>query len=74
MRSQEDAARGLCARCAQMRLVVTPRSEFLLCERSKHDPSYPRYPRLPVRECAGFEPVRTHEAPPGSDPERGPKG
>jgi hypothetical protein len=26
-----------------------------MCERSKTDPAYPKYPRLPVLECAGFE-------------------
>lgn len=26
-----------------------------MCERSKTDPSYPKYPRIPVLTCAGFE-------------------
>ena len=40
-----------------MRRVVTARgSRFVLCERSRTDPSFPRYPRLPVTDCAGFEP------------------
>jgi hypothetical protein len=30
-------------------------SEFSLCERSKSDPSFPKYPRVPVLECRGFE-------------------
>jgi len=30
-------------------------SRFSLCERSREDPAYPRYPRLPVLECAGYE-------------------
>jgi hypothetical protein len=48
---------GLCDRCRHQRLVSNTRgSEFSLCERSKTDPEYPRYPRLPVTECAGFEP------------------
>ena len=48
---------GLCERCAYQRLVRTTRgSVFSLCERSRSEPeSYPRYPPLPVRECAGFE-------------------
>jgi hypothetical protein len=25
-----------------------------MCERSKTDPSYPKYPRLPVKRCAGY--------------------
>jgi hypothetical protein len=48
---------GLCDRCVQQRLVRTTRgSVFSLCERSRTDPEhYPRYPRLPVLRCAGFE-------------------
>jgi hypothetical protein len=30
-------------------------SSFSLCLRSRTDPAYPRYPRLPVLECAGHE-------------------
>jgi hypothetical protein len=26
-----------------------------MCERSKTDERYPKYPRLPVVECAGWE-------------------
>jgi hypothetical protein len=25
-----------------------------MCERSKTDPRYPKYPRLPVKRCAGY--------------------
>jgi len=32
-------------------------SSFSLCERSRTDPAYPRYPRLPVKQCAGHEPL-----------------
>jgi hypothetical protein len=31
-------------------------SSFSLCERSKDDPAFPKYPRLPVLECRGYEP------------------
>jgi hypothetical protein len=50
---------GLCADCRHQRLVPTTRGTvYSLCERSRSEPErYPRYPRLPVRECAGFEPV-----------------
>ena len=49
---------GLCETCRHQRLVRTTRgSEFSLCERSRSDPAYPRYPRLPVQACAGYEPV-----------------
>ena len=48
---------GLCDRCQHQRLVPNTRgSVFSLCERSREDPAYPRYPRLPVLSCPGFEP------------------
>jgi hypothetical protein len=28
---------------------------FWLCRRSATDPRFPRYPRLPMRRCAGYE-------------------
>ena len=47
---------GLCDRCVHQRIVRNTRgSEFSLCERSRTDPSFPRYPRLPVSSCRGFE-------------------
>lgn len=46
---------GLCRSCVHARAVTTPRSHFWLCERSRLDPAYPRYPRLPVRECPGYD-------------------
>jgi hypothetical protein len=30
-------------------------SSFSLCERSREDERYPRYPRLPVLRCPGHE-------------------
>jgi hypothetical protein len=46
---------GLCDRCRHQRLIRNTRgSEFSLCELSKTDPAFPRYPRLPVRSCSGF--------------------
>jgi hypothetical protein len=47
---------GLCDTCRHQQVVTTRRgSRFSLCRRSKTDPAYPKYPRLPVRECAGYE-------------------
>lgn len=47
---------GLCATCRHQRIVRTTRgSTFSLCERSKVDPAYPKYPRMPVLRCAGWE-------------------
>jgi hypothetical protein len=39
-------------------------STFSLCRRSRVDPAYPRYPRLPVLECPGYEGERP--APPAA--------
>ncbi|HEX5851741.1 MAG TPA: hypothetical protein VFY36_01490 [Solirubrobacteraceae bacterium] len=47
---------GLCETCVHLREVRNTRgSTFYLCERSREDPAYPRYPRLPVLECRGHE-------------------
>src|SRR5262249_55103711 len=48
---------GLCARCRHARQLVTPRSRFWFCERSRQDKSFERYPGLRMLECRGFEPV-----------------
>ncbi|GAC1325528.1 MAG: hypothetical protein NVSMB25_24080 [Thermoleophilaceae bacterium] len=50
------AGAGLCDLCRHQRVIRNTRgSSFSLCERSRSDPTFPRYPRLPVRECAGYE-------------------
>jgi hypothetical protein len=47
---------GLCDSCAHQRIVGNTRgSRFSLCERSRTDPAFPRYPRLPVTDCVGYE-------------------
>jgi hypothetical protein len=47
---------GLCESCAFQRVVPNTRgSVFSLCNRSREDPAYPRYPRLPVLDCPGYE-------------------
>lgn len=49
--------RGLCASCVFRRDVETTRGAvFVLCRRSESDPAFPRYPRLPVVACPGWEP------------------
>ncbi|HEY2160972.1 MAG TPA: hypothetical protein VGH24_06670 [Solirubrobacteraceae bacterium] len=49
---------GLCDSCRHQRIVRTTRgSAFSLCERSRNEPErFPRYPRLPVLRCVGYEP------------------
>jgi hypothetical protein len=46
---------GLCDTCRHQKLVHNTRgSVFSMCELSKTDPRYPKYPRLPVKQCAGY--------------------
>jgi hypothetical protein len=57
--AQEAARLGLCADCRHMRRVASGRgSTFFLCLLSASDPGFPKYPRLPVTQCRGFEPDR----------------
>ncbi len=46
---------GLCATCRHARIVPTTRAEYWLCRLSASDPSFDRYPRLPVLACRGYE-------------------
>ncbi|HVS03181.1 MAG TPA: hypothetical protein VMT16_10470 [Thermoanaerobaculia bacterium] len=46
---------GLCADCRHLRLVRSQRSTFVRCAMAEVDRRFPRYPRLPVLECAGYE-------------------
>ena len=47
---------GLCDRCVHQKVIRNTRgSSFSLCERSKSDPRFPKYPRLPVESCKGYE-------------------
>ena len=53
---------SLCERCGRMRPVVSGKgSRFLLCEHSRVDPRFPKYPHQPVRSCSGYSP-RDEEA------------
>jgi len=51
-----DAAAGLCAKCRHARVQETARgSRFWRCLLAEKDERFIRYPRLPVRECPGYE-------------------
>jgi hypothetical protein len=53
---------GLCDKCAHLKRLESSRgSVFYMCLRAEEDASFPRYPRLPVLACRGFQ-----EAPPGA--------
>jgi hypothetical protein len=47
---------GQCESCRFARAQRSARgSDFLRCGRSDDDPTYLRYPPLPVTNCAGYE-------------------
>ena len=46
---------GLCAQCRHADVVRSARSTFYRCRLSFTDARFPKYPALPVLECAGFE-------------------
>lgn len=54
---------GLCDGCRHRRLVGSARSTFLRCGRADTDPAFPRYPRLPVVACAGFDATEDEKLP-----------
>ena len=52
----DSTAAGLCATCRWTRTVTTRRgSVFYRCLRADDDPSFVRYPPLPVLTCPGHE-------------------
>jgi hypothetical protein len=52
-----EPAAGLCNSCRHQQVVPNTRgSVFSLCRRSRDEPDrFPRYPRLPVLRCPGYE-------------------
>jgi propionyl-CoA synthetase len=49
---------GLCRTCQHPLLNETRRGTvYLRCSRATWDQRLPRYPRLPVSQCAGYEPA-----------------
>ena len=55
MTPDDSDAVGLCARCRFARTVPSRTTVFWLCQRSLTDPSFDKYPRLPMLVCRGFE-------------------
>ncbi len=46
---------GLCETCEHMSSIVSDRgSQFIRCNLAEVDPSFPKYPRLPVMQCTGY--------------------
>ncbi len=54
--SKPPSNAGLCGDCIYRKIIVSDRgSVFLQCERAFTDPGFPKYPRLPVVMCGGYE-------------------
>jgi hypothetical protein len=53
---QADRSPGLCASCVNLQVVTSARgSQFVLCRLSATDQRFPKYPRLPVVTCTGYQ-------------------
>jgi len=47
---------GLCASCRYVDVIISSReSTFYRCRRSETDPTFRKYPVLPVVACRGYE-------------------
>ena len=47
---------GLCDTCVHQKLIRSGRgSEFSMCLRHRTDNRFPKYPRIPVERCPGYE-------------------
>jgi hypothetical protein len=54
----------LCSDCRNARKIISDRgSIFVMCQLSAVDPTFPKYPRLPILSCAGY--ARNAEPPRG---------
>ena len=57
MAPTDPHAVGLCLRCRHVRVVPSRTGRrYYRCERAATDAGYPKYPRLPVLRCPGYEP------------------
>ncbi len=53
---QENRDTGLCDTCRHVRRITSDRGAvFYLCKLSAADARFPKYPRLPVLQCEGYE-------------------
>jgi hypothetical protein len=47
---------GLCDTCVHQKIVKSGRgSVFSMCLRHRTDERFPKYPRIPVERCPGYE-------------------
>jgi len=52
---------GLCAHCRHVKVIEARHTTFYLCRLSEVDPTFEKYPRLPVLRCAGYQPAGSPE-------------
>jgi hypothetical protein len=56
MTDDEPDRVGLCAFCQHAEVIHSSKgATFYLCKLSATDPRFPRYPRLPVISCFGYQ-------------------
>jgi len=47
---------GLCVTCAHVKVMTSDKgSVFYRCLLSETNPAFPKYPRLPVLRCSGWQ-------------------
>lgn len=60
---------GECGTCRQAQVVQSSRGTvFFLCLRARTDPRFPKYPPLPRRQCAGYDPPVVEDPAPTPTP------
>lgn len=65
---KQSTSVGLCEKCKFVRRMESDRgSVFYMCQRSLTDASFPKYPRLPVVQCRGYDPIDENQSTPGAD-------
>jgi len=56
MKALAPVKAGLCDTCMHQKIVRSGRgSVFSMCLRHRTDERFPKYPRLPVGRCTGYE-------------------
>jgi len=51
----QNTQAGLCSDCRHARTITSDRgSTFIMCQFSGVDPTFPKYPRLPVLLCRAY--------------------
>ncbi len=57
-RAEAELRVGLCLTCVHSRAVTHPRGgdPYWRCDLADTDKRFPKYPRLPVLQCIGYEP------------------